>query len=143
MLMADECPSACARCCKSLRNEGFIGDRDCRSRNRQRGGEFPRSRQPLSRSKAPVQNGLPDLAVYLAAKVISTHKTDMKSQSHELALFRIGLATMLKGQCSILPRGSLAHRTRQNWTGRECMNWHFNPGPFIPYDRPWLALKGR
>jgi len=79
MLMADECPSACARCCKSLRNEGFISDRNCRSRNRQRGGEFPRSGQPLSRLKAAVQNGVPDLTVYLAAKVISSHKTDMKS----------------------------------------------------------------
>ena len=144
MLMADECSSARTRCYKSFGDERFISDRDRRSRNRQRGGEFPRSRQPLSRSKAPVQNGLPDLAVYLAAKVISTHKTDMKSQSHELALFRIGLATMLKGQCSILPLGGLVDRTvDQNWTGRESMNWHFYPGPAIPYDRLWLALKGR
>ena len=31
----------------------------------------------------------------------------------------------------------------QNWTGREFLNWHFNPGPAIPYDRLRHALKGR
>ena len=111
--MADECAGAGARRCKSFRNKGFISDGNRRSRNRQRGGQFPRGRQPLSRSKAPVQNGLPDLTVYLAAKVISTNKTDMKSHNSELALFRIGLATLLKGRCSILPLGSpvIAPRT--------------------------------
>lgn len=79
--MTDERPSARTRCCKPFRNKGFISDCYRRSRNCQRGGQFPRGGQPLSRSKAPVQNGLPDLAIYLAAKVISTNKTDMKSHS--------------------------------------------------------------
>jgi len=136
MLMADERPGARTRCCKSLRNKGFIGDGYCRSRNRQRGGEFPCGRQPLSRLKAAAQDGLPDLTVYLAAKVISSHKTDMKSHCPKLALFRIGLATLPKGQCSILPLGNLVHFTAdQDWTGRESANWHFYPGPVIPYDR--------
>jgi hypothetical protein len=85
MLMADECPGAPTRCCKSFRNKGFIGDCDRRSRNRQRGGQFPRGRQPLAGAKAPVQNGLPGLAVDLAVKVIATNKTDMKNHGSELA----------------------------------------------------------
>ena len=111
--MADERPGARTRCCKSFRNKGFISDCDRRSRHRQRGGQFPRGGQPLSRPKAPVENGLPDLTVYLAAKVISTNKTDMKSHSPELALFRIGLATLLKGRCSVLPLGRLVNRNRR------------------------------
>jgi hypothetical protein len=85
--MADERPGAGTRSCKSFRNKGFISDGYRRSRNRQRRGQFPRGGQPLSGSKAPVQNGLPDLAIYLAAQVISTNKTDMKSHNPELALF--------------------------------------------------------
>jgi hypothetical protein len=56
---------------------------------------------------------LPDLPIYLAAKVVATHKTDMKSHNPEPALFRIGLATMRNGQCSILPPGSLGRRMRR------------------------------
>ena len=85
-LTADKCPGARTRCCESFSNKGFISDCDRRSRDRQRGGQFPRGGQPLSRSKAPVQNRLPDLTVYLAAKVISVDKTDMKSHSPEPAL---------------------------------------------------------
>jgi hypothetical protein len=63
--------------------------------------------------KASVQNGLPNLAMYLAAKVISTNKTDMKSHSPKLALFRIGLATLLNGGGSILPLGNLLNRNHR------------------------------
>ena len=78
--MADERPGARARRCKSFGNEGFISDGYRRSRNRQRSGQFPRGGQPLSRPKASIQNRLPDLTIYLAAKVIPTNKADMKSQ---------------------------------------------------------------
>ena len=108
--MADECPGARTRGCKSFRDERFICDCDRRSRHGQRGGQFPRGGQPLSRPKAPVQNGLPDLPIYLAAKVIPINKTDMKSHNPEPALFRIGLVTLLKGEGSILPLDGLVNR---------------------------------
>ena len=68
-------------CRKSFCEKAFIRDRYSRSRDPQRGGQFSRGWQTLSRSKAPVQNCLPDLTVDLATEVSSTNKTDVKSHN--------------------------------------------------------------
>ena len=88
--MADERPSTRTRRCKSFRNQGFISNGDRRSRDRQRASQFPRGGKPLSGSKAPVQNCLSDLTIYLAAQVISTNKTDVKSHG-PAPVFLLGL----------------------------------------------------
>ena len=79
--MADEGPGARMGCRESFREKAFIRDRHRRSRNRQRGGQFPCGRQPLAGPEAPVQNCLPDLTVDFVTEVSSTNKTDVKSQN--------------------------------------------------------------
>src|SRR5205823_11216254 len=112
-LMADERPRARMGCRESFREKAFIRDRHRRSRNPQRGGQFSRGRQALSRSKAPVKNCLPDLTVDLATEVSSTDKTDMKSHGPGLSFLRIGLPTLHKGERSIIPLRRYGDRNRR------------------------------
>src|SRR5207244_7142281 len=57
----------------------------------------------LSRSKAPVQNRLPDLTIDLATEVSSTNKTDVKSHNPGPSSFCNGPATLHNGERSIIP----------------------------------------
>ena len=88
---------------EAFRDKPFIRDRHRRSCNCQRGGQFSRGRQPLSRPQAPVQNGLPNSAVDLAAEVSSTNTTDVKSYNPGSIFLCNGPATQHKGERSIIP----------------------------------------
>ena len=79
--MADERPGARMGCRESFREQAFIRDSHRRSCDRQRGGQFARGRQALSRPKPPVQNCLADLTVDLATEIALTNKADMKGHS--------------------------------------------------------------